>query len=191
MAIADWMEYGETTTLPARRILQPSRSRPKELMAVAPADLALEEVAIGALPLFNQDFDDEGTTPAEWVAFREKLKQFDGFLFLTPEYNRSVPAVLKNAIDIGSRPYGKNLWDGKPGAVVSVSIGGISGFGANHHLRQTLVFVNVATMPQPEAYIGNAAALFDAKGALVNEGTREFLKNFMAAFAAWVAKTAK
>ena len=102
-----------------------------------------------------------------------------------------MPAVLKNAIDIGSRPYGKNLWDGKPGAVVSVSIGGISGFGANHHLRQTLVFVNVATMPQPEAYIGNAAALFDAKGALVNEGTREFLKNFMAAFAAWVAKTAK
>ena len=168
-----------------------NRKIAKELMAVAPAELALEEVAIGALPMFNQDFDDEGTTPAEWVAFREKLKQFDGFLFLTPEYNRSVPAVLKNAIDIGSRPYGKNLWDGKPGAVVSVSIGGISGFGANHQLRQTLVFVNVATMPQPEAYIGNAAALFDANGALVNEGTREFLKNFMAAFAAWVAKTAK
>ena len=168
-----------------------NRKIAKELMAVAPADLALEEVAIGALPIFNQDFDDEGTTPAEWVTFRETLKRYDAFLFVTPEYNRSVPAVLKNALDDGSRPYGKNLWDGKPGAVVSVSIGGISGFGANHHLRQTLVFLNVPTMPQPEAYIGNAAALFDANGALINEGTREFLKNFMSAFATWVAKISK
>jgi chromate reductase len=151
-----------------------NRKIAKELMAVAPADLALEEVAIGALPIFNQDFDDEGTTPAEWVTFRETLKRYDAFLFVTPEYNRSVPAVLKNALDVGSRPYGKNLWDGKPGAVVSVSIGGISGFGANHHLRQTLVFLNVPTMPQPEAYIGNAAALFDAHGALVNEGPGSF-----------------
>lgn len=168
-----------------------NRKIAKELMAVAPADLALEEVAIGALPIFNQDFDDEGTTPAEWVTFRETLKRYDAFLFVTPEYNRSVPAVLKNALDVGSRPYGKNLWDGKPGAVVSVSIGGISGFGANHHLRQTLVFLNVPTMPQPEAYIGNAAALFDANGALVNEGTREFLRSFMGAFATWVAKISK
>ena len=98
-----------------------NRKVSKELMAVAPKGLELEEVAIGALPIFNQDFDDEGTTPAEWVTFRETLKQYDGFLFLTPEYNRSMPAVLKNALDIGSRPYGKNLWDGKPGAVVSVS----------------------------------------------------------------------
>ncbi|NMC33387.1 MAG: NAD(P)H-dependent oxidoreductase [Veillonellaceae bacterium] len=168
-----------------------NRKIAKELMAVAPANLALEEVAISALPIFNQDFDDEGTAPAEWVAFRETLKRYDAFLFVTPEYNRSVPAVLKNALDVGSRPYGKNLWDGKPGAVVSVSIGGISGFGANHHLRQTLVFLNVPTMPQPEAYIGNAAALFDANGALINEGTREFLKNFMSAFATWVAKISK
>ena len=160
-----------------------NRKVSKELMAVAPKGLELEEVAIGALPIFNQDFDDEGTTPAEWVTFRETLKQYDGFLFLTPEYNRSMPAVLKNALDIGSRP------DGKPGAVVSVSIGGISGFGANHQLRQTLVFLNVPTMPQPEAYIGNAAALFDEAGVLVSESTRQFLQKFMEAFAAWIERT--
>ncbi|MHC1762075.1 MAG: NADPH-dependent FMN reductase [Negativicutes bacterium] len=166
-----------------------NRKVAKELMAVAPEGLDLEEVAIGALPIFNQDFDDEGTTPTEWVAFRETLKQYDGFLFLTPEYNRSAPAVLKNALDIGSRPYGKNLWDNKPSAVVSVSIGGISGFGANHHLRQTLVFLNVPTMPQPEAYIGNAAALFDGDGVFASESTRQFLRKFMEAFAAWIERT--
>ena len=168
-----------------------NRKIAKELMAVAPADLALEEVAIGALPIFNQDFDDEGTTPAEWVTFRETLKRYDAFLFVTPEYNRSVPAVLKNALDVGSRPYGHSVWKGKPAAIVSVSPGLLGGFGANHHLRQTLVFLNVPTMPQPEAYIGNAAALFDANGALVNEGTREFLRSFMGAFATWVAKFSK
>jgi chromate reductase, NAD(P)H dehydrogenase (quinone) len=167
-----------------------SRKLAKTLMALAPASFETEEVEIGELAMYNQDFDDEGNPPVEWTAFREGVRKFDAVLFVTPEYNRSVPAVLKNALDVGSRPYGKNIWDGMPGAVVSVSPGGLSAFGANHHLRQALVFLNVPTMQQPEAYIGNAANLFDASGALVNEGTREFLQKFMNAFATWVENNA-
>ncbi len=109
-------------------------------------------------------------------------------LFVTPEYNRSVPAALKNAIDIASRPYGASAWDGKPGAVVTVSPGAIGGFGANHHLRQMLVFLNVPAMQQPEAYLGGAGDYFDETGELKNEGTRAFLAKFMAAYAAWVER---
>ena len=149
------------------------------------------EVELGGLAMFNQDFDDEGRTPAEWTDFREGLKTFDAFLFVTPEYNRSVPAVLKNALDIGSRPYGENVWDGKPGAVISVTPGALGAFGSNHHLRQTLAFLNVPTMPQPEAYIANVANLLDVGGYLRNVQTREFLQRFMDAFAVWVGKNAK
>ena len=109
----------------------------------------------------------------------------------TPEYNRSVPGVLKNAIDVGSRPYGQSVWSRKPGAVVSVSPGAIGAFGANHHLRQSLVFLDVPAMQQPEAYIGGAAALFDAGGKLINDKTRDFLRQFMSAFAAWVEANVK
>jgi chromate reductase len=109
-------------------------------------------------------------------------------LFLTPEYNRSVPGVLKNAIDVGSRPYGKSAWNGKPGAVISVTSGALGAFGANHHLRQSLVFLNVPAMPQPEAYIGNAASLFDDKGTLTNDSTRSFLQKFLQAFAQWIER---
>jgi chromate reductase len=109
-------------------------------------------------------------------------------LFVTPEYNRSVPAALKNAIDVGSRPYGKSAWDGKPGAVVSVSPGAIGGFGANHHLRQSLVFLNVPVLQQPEAYLGGADKLFDERGGIVNESTRGLLVKYLTAFAAWIER---
>ena len=165
-----------------------SRKLARALMMLAPSAWELEEIEIGQLPLYNQDFDDEGTPPAAWTAFRQHMQNFDAVLFVTPEYNRSVPAVLKNALDVGSRPYGQSIWDGKPGAVISVSPGALSGFGANHHLRQALVFLNVPTMQQPEAYIGNAAELFDDSGALANENTRQFLKKIMEAFANWVEK---
>ncbi len=161
----------------------------KALMALAPESLSLELLNIAGLPMFNEDL--EANPPQEWVALREKIRVADGLLFLTPEYNRSVPGVLKNAIDVGSRPYGENAWNGKPAGVVSVSIGAIGGFGANHHLRQSLVFVNVPTMAQPEAYIGNAAGLFDENGMLTNEDTKKFLKGFMDAFATWIATNAK
>jgi chromate reductase, NAD(P)H dehydrogenase (quinone) len=159
------------------------------LAALAPPSLKLEIVEIGALPLYDQD-DDTGDTaaPAAWTAFRERVRRADAVLFVTPEYNRSVPAALKNAIDVGSRPYGKSVWDGKPAAIVSVSPGAIGGFGANHHLRQSLVFLNMPILQQPEAYIGGAANLFDAEGKLTNPGTADFMKKFMQAFAAWIEK---
>ncbi|MGD0275593.1 MAG: NADPH-dependent FMN reductase [Syntrophales bacterium] len=168
-----------------------NRKMAKVLTALAPESLMLEIIEIGGLPLYDQDYDDEGTPPSVWTVFRECVKSFDGVLFVTPEYNRSVPGVLKNALDVGSRPYGQSVWGGRPGAVVSVSPGAIGGFGANHHLRQSLVFLDVPTMQQPEAYIGGAAKLFDVNGNITNETTREFLRRFMEAFAAWVTKNSK
>jgi chromate reductase, NAD(P)H dehydrogenase (quinone) len=165
-----------------------NRKMARVLTTLAPPSLALEIIEIGGLPLYNQDFDDEGKPLSAWIEFRQRVKPFDGVLFVTPEYNRSVPGVLKNALDVGSRPYGQSVWEGKPGAVISVSPGAIGGFGANHHLRQSLVFLNVPAMQQPEAYIGSAAKLFDANGNITNETTRELLVKFMNAFSVWVAK---
>ena len=155
------------------------------LAGLAPPELKLTIVEIGQLPLFNQDL--EATPPETWTTFRETVKAADAVLFVTPEYNRSVPAALKNALDVGSRPYGQSVWNGKPGAVVSASPGGIGGFGANHHLRQSLVFLNVPTMQQPEAYIGGVDKLFDEAGGIANDGTRKFLTGLMDAFGRWIA----
>lgn len=163
-----------------------SRKIAKALIELAPESLTLEILEIGGLQMYNQDLEE--VPPAAWTEFRSRLKGFNGVLFVTPEYNRSVPAVMKNAIDIGSRPYGKNSWDGKPGGIVSVSPGTLGGFGANHHLRQSLVFVNVPAMQQPEAYIGNAAKLFDNNGKLTDESTREYLRKFIDAYAKWVVR---
>jgi chromate reductase len=155
------------------------------IVKLAPPSLRLELLEIGQLSHYNQDL--ETNPPAEWMAFRQKVTALDAVLFATPEYNRSVPGVLKNAIDVGSRPRETSVWNGKPGAVISVSPGAIGGFGANHHLRQMLVFLNVPTLQQPEAYVGGAASLFDDAGNLTNDSTREFLKKFIDAFAAWIA----
>jgi len=165
-----------------------SRKMANAMRELAPPELKLEIVEIGQLPLYNQDED--SAPPATWTAFRERLRRADAFLFVTPEYNRSVPAALKNAIDVGSRPYGKSMWNGKPAAVVSVSPGAIGAFGANHHLRQSLVFLNVPAMQQPEAYIGGADKLFDAEGKFTNPGTREFITKYLQAFATWITRNA-
>ena len=154
------------------------------LIELAPTSLKLEIVEIGQLPLYNQDGD--ANPPQPWSDFRQRIKAADAVLFVTPEYNRSVPAPLKNAIDVGSRPYGQSVWYGKPGAVVSASPSAMGGFGANHHLRQSLVFLNVPAMQQPEAYLGHADKFFDDSGKLTNESTRKFLQDFMTAFAAWI-----
>lgn len=161
----------------------------KALESVAPKSISFEYLTIGNLPFFNEDLEE--TPPKEWVAFREEIQAADGLLFVTPEYNRSVPGVLKNAIDVGSRPYGANSFDAKPGAVVSASPGNISGFGANHHLRQSLTFLNIPTMAQPEAYIGGVADMFDEKGNLTDDSTKKFLTSFMEAFEKWVETNAK
>ena len=159
------------------------------LAKLAPAGLTLRIVEIGDLPLYNQDLDTD-RPPEPWVRFRSEIAAADAVLFVTPEYNRSVPAALKNALDVGSRPYGHSVWSKKPGAVVSVSPGAIGGFGANHHLRQSLVFLDVPVLQQPEAYVGGADKLFDEAGELSNPGTREFLGKFIAAFERWVATNA-
>ena len=163
-----------------------NRKMAHALIRLAPAELSLAIVEIGGLPLFNAD--DEASPPPAVRGFKEAIGKADALLFVTPEFNRSVPGALKNAIDIGSRPYGKSVWSGKPGAVVSVSPGGIGGFGANHPLRQSLVFLNVPAMAQPEAYIGGGAGLFGPDGSLTNDSTRDFLTKFMLAFAQWVAR---
>ena len=155
------------------------------LISLAPSSLKLDIVEIGHLPLYNEDLE-TAAPPAPWIAFRQRVKAADAVLFVTPEYNRSVPAALKNALDVGSRPYGSSIWDRKPGAVVSSSPGAIGGFGANHHLRQSLVFLNVPTIQQPEAYLGHADKLFDEHGKLVSDGTRKFLQEFLQTFANWV-----
>ncbi|MBC7464534.1 MAG: NAD(P)H-dependent oxidoreductase [Bdellovibrio sp.] len=163
-----------------------NRKVAKALIEITPESVILEILEIGQLQMYNQDLDDN--PPTEWTKFRDSLKTYDAVIFVTPEYNRSVPAVLKNAIDIASRPYGKNVFDKKPCAVISVSIGSLGGFGANHHLRQSLVFLNAPTMALPEAYLANASKLFHQTGKLADPATEEFLKLFMASFVDW-AKT--
>jgi chromate reductase len=164
-----------------------TRKVARAIEALAPAHLKFEEVPIGDLPLYNQD--DEADPPAQFVAFRDRIRPKDAVLFATPEYNRGVPGGLKNAIDVGSRPYGQSVWSGKPAAIVSVSPGAIGGFGANHQLRQSLVFLNMPPL-QMETYVGNAFSLFDENGKLINESTAEFLRGLGQSFADWIEANA-
>ncbi|GGP10878.1 NADPH-dependent FMN reductase [Oceanobacillus neutriphilus] len=153
-----------------------SKKIAKNVMSLFPNEFETEIIPIGDLPLYNQDFDDEGNPPQQWKVFREKMKEFDAVLFVTPEYNRSIPGVLKNAIDIGSRPKPDSVWNNKPAAIISNSPGNLSGFGANHHLRQSIMCLNMPVVQQPEAYLANVAALFDDDGKINNDGTVQFLQ---------------
>ncbi|MBD8656353.1 NAD(P)H-dependent oxidoreductase [Oxalobacteraceae sp. CFBP 13730] len=159
------------------------------LIDVAPEGFELTIVELRDLPLYNED-DETATPPPAFTVFREAIGAADAILFCTPEYNRSVPGSLKNAIDVGSRPYGKAAFADKPCAVVSVSPGVLGGFGANHHLRQMLPFLNMPTMPAPEAYIGGVAAKYEGDR-LIDDSTRAFFEKFMAAFGAWVTQHAR
>lgn len=159
-----------------------SRKAAQALARIAPDNLELKIVEIRDLPLYDEDVEAAGV-PAAWAEFREAVNASDAVLFVTPEYNRSVPGGLKNAIDVGSRPYGASVFAGKPAAVMSLSQGALAGFGANHHLRQSLVFLDMPVLQQPEAYVGGAGSLFDAAGELVQDGTRDFFAGFLASFA--------
>ena len=155
-------------------------------LALALADLAkpaldLKIVEIRDLQLYNEDTEKKPTEA--WTAFRNQLRGMDAVLFVTPEYNRSIPGCLKNAVDVGSRPYGSSVWSGKPAAIVSNSPGAIGGFGANHHLRQCLVFLDMPVMQQPEAYISGSNKLVGDDGKIIDDSKREFLTKFMQAFA--------
>lgn len=161
-----------------------NRKIAKALAALTPG-LEFDFVDIGAVSHYNQDLDTN--PPADWIAFRKHIADADAVLFATAEYNRSVPGVLKNAIDVASRPYGQGALNGKPAAIISTSIGAIGGFGSNHHLRQSLAFLNMPVMGQPEAYIGGAAGLFDEAGNLINQGTKDFLTTFGKAFEQHIA----
>jgi chromate reductase len=157
----------------------------RSICAFASDKLDCDIVGIGDLPLYSQDHDAD--PPAAYVRFRREIAAADGVLFCTPEYNRGVPGVLKNAIDVGSRPYGASVWDKKPAAIVSASPGAIGGFGANHQLRQACVFLNMPVMQQPEAYLGRVGdASFDADGCLKEGPLRDVVLGLAGAFADWV-----
>lgn len=163
-----------------------NRRLAQALAAIAPEALRIEVIHLGELPLYNQD--DEQAPARVTTLFRDRVRHADAVLFVTPEYNRSIPGVLKNAIDIGSRPYGQNVWAGKPAAVISATPGALGAFGANHHLRQTLVAVDMPTMPQPEAYVSGVDKVLDDSGRFVAPATQEFFSGFLGSFEAWVRR---
>lgn len=165
-----------------------SRGIARAAMELAPADLDARLVEIADLALYNEDLD--GEPPAPWRRFRDEIGAVDGVLFVTPEYNRSIPGCLKNAIDVGSRPQGKSVWAHKAAGVISVTPYKLGAFGANHALRQTFVFLDMPVLQQPEAYISNVKELLDDASALTDGDTKRFLTQFMAAFGAWIGTCA-
>ena len=150
--------------------------------------LAFRDVPVHGLPFYNPDQDGDDR-PVEWTAFRDAVRSADGLLFVSPEWNRSVPGGLKNAIDIGSRPYGKGVFAQKPTAVVTQSTGGTGGFGCNHHLRQSLVHLDAIVLGQPEMYVGGLAAeKFDADGRISDAGLAKLIDGFADKFVEWVER---
>ena len=163
-----------------------NRKIANELIRLSSGNLEMEIVEIGDLPHYNEDLDEN--PPQQWKDFREIIKSSEGVLFVSPEYNRTIPGVLKNAIDVGSRPYGSSVWQGKPSAVVTASPSGIGGALANLNIRQSVVFLDVAMMQQPEAYIGNAFEIWKEDGKTAVEKTEKVLQKFIDAFGKWVDK---
>lgn len=162
-----------------------NRKVAQSLCALAGDRLNCDIVDIGNLPLYNQESDDD--PPPEYVAFRDEIGRADGVLFVTPEYNRGMPGVLKNAIDVGSRPYGKSVFNQKPAAIVSASPGALGGALANHQVRQSCVFLNMPVMQHPEAYLGRVNDdSFDEDGCLKDGPLKDLVKNLADAFADWV-----
>lgn len=162
-----------------------NRKVARSICAIRSDELDCEMVEIGGLPLYNQEYD--GNSPPEYERFRDEISRADGILFVSPEYNRGIPGVLKNAIDIGSRPYGKSVWNGKPAAIMTASPGSIGGFGANHQIRQACVYLNMPVMQQPEAYLGNVSDdKFDEDGCLKDGPLKDLVEKLAHAFHDWV-----
>jgi chromate reductase len=153
------------------------------LVRLAPSDFVFNTVRLDDLPPYNQDDDADQAAPVRRI--KEQIREADGLLFVTPEYNRSIPGVLKNAIDHASRPYGDSAWAGKPAGVLGVSIGAVGTALAQQHLRNVLAYLDVPTLGQPEAFVQAKDGLFDASGA-IGAGSREFLQHWMDAYAGWV-----
>lgn len=162
-----------------------NRRLARAVESLMPADFAFEYVPIGELPLYNQDFDAD--YPAVAMKFKQAIAAADAVLFVTPEYNRGIPGVLKNALDVASRPWGTNSFGGKPGAVMGASIGATGSALAQQHLRNSLVFLDVAVLAQPEVFVQfKDDGPVDAEGHVTNEGTKKFLQGFADRYAAWV-----
>jgi chromate reductase len=162
-----------------------NRKVARSICSIRGENLDCSMVEIGDLPLYNQDLDTN--PPAQWTRFRDQVRSADGVLFVSPEYNRGIPGVLKNAIDVGSRPYGQSVFDKKPAAIVTASPGSIGGFGANHQIRQTCVFLNMPMMQQPEAYLGHVSDdSFDENGCLKDGPLKGLVTTLAHAFHDWV-----
>jgi chromate reductase, NAD(P)H dehydrogenase (quinone) len=162
-----------------------SRRVADALVPLAPAALTLQELAIGDLPLYNADLESE--LPAPWLRLREALRASDALIFICPEYNRSIPGAVKNAVDIASKPTGQNCWAGKPALVITQSTGPLGGLAGSYAIKQVLAAVSVATMPLPEVYLSRIATLFDGEGRLVPD-TQEHLRGVLASFETWCAR---
>lgn len=163
-----------------------NRKLAQAVMGLAPPDFVCKTLRIDDLPLYNQDEDDNQS--ASVLRLKKEVSASQGVIFVTPEYNRSVPGVLKNAIDNASRPYGQNAWAGKPVGVLGASIGAIGTALAQQHLRNILAYLNMPTLGQPEVFIHAKEGLFDAAGNIANEGSKAFLQGWMDAYVAWVKK---
>lgn len=163
-----------------------SQQLANNIVQLFPDGYEAEFIDIANLPLYSQDYDEQNIEA--YTTFRQKIKALDAVLFVTPEHNRSVPAALKNALDVGSRPYGASVWDGKPALVVSQSPGNIAGFGANHHLRQVLAFLNMPTVQQPEVYIAGVHELLGEDGKITKQDTVQFLQSAVDAFVNLIKK---
>ena len=164
-----------------------NRKLASAMAKLAPAEFSFKQLEIGDLPLYNQDDDANPSEPVKRL--KSEILAAQGLLFVTPEYNRSIPGVLKNAIDHASRPYGKSAWAGKPAGVLGVSVGPIGAALAQQHLRNILAYLDVPTLGQPEAFIHAKEGLFDAEGN-IGEGSRKFLQTWMDTYVAWVKKHA-
>ena len=164
-----------------------NRQLASAIAKLAPADFTFKQLEIGDLPLYNQD--DDGQPGAEVKRLKSEILAAQGLLFVTPEYNRSIPGVLKNALDHASRPYGQNAWAGKPGGVIGVSVGATGTAMAQQHLRNILAYLDVPTLGQPETYIQVKDGLFDANGD-IGPGSKEFLQGWMNKYVEWVKKHA-
>ena len=161
-----------------------NRALADALVRLAPADFEFHHVVIGDLPLYNQD--DDGQQAPQVLRLKQEIRDSQGVLFVTPEYNRSVPGVLKNAIDHASRPYGQSAWQGKPAGVIGVSVGAIGTALAQQHLRNVLAYLDMPTLGQPEMFLQHETGFFDAAGNVAAEDTRNFLQKFLERFAAFV-----
>jgi chromate reductase len=165
-----------------------NRTLAQAVASLGPSDFSFHYLQIGNLPLYNQD--DDGAPAEPVIRLKRDIAAAQGLLFVTPEYNRSVPGVLKNALDHASRPYGKNAWAGKPAGVLGASGGPIGTAVAQQHLRSILAYLDVPTLGQPEAFIQVKEGMFDASGKLANDGTRKFLQAWTDRYVAWVRKLA-